>query len=202
MTTLLFFDTETTGFTRSGVPADDPTQAHLVQIAAIEANEEGFVRNHMSFVVRCPIPIPQNVVDIHGITSEISLRDGVSERLALQLFKEMTGRADLLIGHGVSFDTEIIRLACARNSMVAPDKPTVCTKTAARMVVRSPSSAAMLAKGNKSFKAPTLGECVKHFFGTGFGEAHDAYADTRACLRVYFELVRQGHVAVPNGVAA
>lgn len=193
MKTLLFFDTETTGFPRSNVPAADPSQAHLVQIAAIETSEDGFIRNRMSLVVNPGVPIPQDVVDIHGISAEIAVRDGVQEAVALNLFLSMMGRCDLIVGHGVDFDMKILSLACERQRVLKRYVPTHCTKSAARLVVNAPASAAMQARGNHSAKAPTLGECVNHFFGAEIERAHDAYADTEACMRVFFEMVRLGH---------
>ena len=43
----------------------------------------------------------------------------------------------------------------------------------------------MLARNNRSWKTPTLGEAYAHFTGRPMERAHNALADVDACIDVY-----------------
>lgn len=180
---ILVFDTETTGLPLFTEPSDDPRQPHIVQIAAELCTPDGTVLETYEAVVNPGVPIPPEVSAIHGITDEIAA-NGIAEYEMLADFFALVDRADLIVGHNVSFDLRMIRIQSARlfgEKWECP-RPTFCTCTEAKDIVKSP------AKTRGKFKKPNLTETVKHFFGEDLADAHTAMADTTACRRIYFAI--------------
>ena len=92
------------------------------------------------------------------------------------------------MAHNISFDQSIMLTALHRlgkkpNRM--DGKSLVCTKEATTDVLKLPGK-------YDSYKWPTLAEAYRHYTGQEIEGAHDALADTQACLIVYRALVSEG----------
>jgi len=188
---ILFFDTETTGFTRPNKPADHPDQPHLTQIAAQLVRPDNTTFMEFSFVVNAGVPIPKQASDVHGITNEIAEVFGVSQETAVDFFLKLYGHADKVVAHNCNFDKQVMASAIARRMQGAAfdfTTPFYCTMKNATDIVKAPPTPKMLAAGRAHWKSPNLGECIQHFFGEELSGAHDAMVDVQACRRVYFEL--------------
>ena len=85
MKPILFFDTETTGLPLWKEPSEDPRQPHLVELAALLVNPD--TREMIAFMDVIIKPngwtIPVDVSEIHGITTERALAEGIPEEEAL-----------------------------------------------------------------------------------------------------------------------
>lgn len=194
---ILFFDTETTGLPDFRAPFDHPSQPHLVQLAALLTEEDGTERASFSILVQPPEGgIPQAAAAVHGISTEIAQRCGVSNARAVAMWDELAGRADMLVAHNIRFDLAVMSSAWRRVlSARRPDltaeygqRALFCTMKAAAPIVNLPPTERMLAAGFTGPKSPKLEECVRHFFGEQLTGAHDALTDVRACARVFFHL--------------
>jgi DNA polymerase-3 subunit epsilon len=182
---ILYFDTETGGLPRHDLPLDHDAQPQIVQLAAL-LEVDGIERGSFSVIVdQEGRAIPPEVARVHGIDDAIAARCGIAIEAALGMWLRLARRAALLVGHNVTFDIEIIRLAFAALGM-----PTACTKDMAEPILRLPPTERMRAIGfGHKFKAPNLGECIRHLFGEELDGAHDALVDVRACRRVYRHIV-------------
>lgn len=194
---ILFFDTETTGFPHKSKPLDHPDQPHVIQLAAILADESGNVVSSFSFLidpgVENGVRIPSGAQEVHGIDEERLWRFGIPPVAALDTFDEMLSRADLIVGHNIDFDVEMMEIAQHKHAEVVRESwlritlPRFCTMKESTDICRLPSTrAATTGKGGN--KWPKLGEAYKHFFGEDLTGAHDAMNDVRACMRIYFHL--------------
>lgn len=184
---ILFFDTETTGLPLFTEPSDDPRQPHIVQLAAELCTPDGEVVDTYQTIVNIGEPISEEMTAIHGITTEKMEAEGIPPKQMLSDFFALVDRADEVVGHNVSFDLRMVRIQSARHfgeKWECP-KPTFCTRTEAKDIVKSP------AKTRGKFKKPNLTETVKHFFGEDLDGAHNAMVDTTACRRVYFAIKEQ-----------
>jgi DNA polymerase III subunit epsilon len=186
---LLFFDTETTGLPLWRDPSDDPRQPHLVQLAALLCGDDGQIAEEYSTIVN-PGPgvrFEPEAVAAHGITPERAAAEGCEPKVALASFFEMVRQAELIVGHNVSFDVRIIRIASARlyTRKWEPTVPTFCTMKRSTNICRIPHANQ---RHPNDWKWPRLEECIRHFFGESLEGAHDALVDVRACHRVYFHL--------------
>ncbi|BBK37742.1 hypothetical protein STAQ_28200 [Allostella sp. ATCC 35155] len=192
---ILYFDSETGGLPRHDLPLDHANQPQIVQLAAI-LEVDAVERGSFSVIVdQEGRAIPPEVARVHGIDDTIAARCGIAIEAALGMWLRLARRAELLVGHNVAFDVEIIRLAFAALGKPAvlaeiAAMPAACTKDMAEPILRLPPTERMRATGfGHKFKAPNLRECIAHFFGEELDGAHNALVDVRACRRVYRHII-------------
>lgn len=192
--TVLFFDTETTGFLDDRLPPDHEAQPYIVQLAAQLCEDDGKPISGFSFIVDPGISngifIPERASAVHGITNERAVQFGVSAEFVLSAFTHVYQRADLLCAHNAKFDKGIVEVAIARHygRSMPMRKPMFCTMEAASPIIKLPPTDKMRAAGFDKPKPPKLEECIKHFFNEELSGAHDAMIDLIACRRVYLHL--------------
>ncbi len=112
---ILGFNTETTGLPDWQKPSGDECQPHIVKIcAALFDDDKKEVVQSMNVIVKPESwDIPQEAIDVHGITVEHAMYVGVTEETALNMFLEMwAGRTR--IAHNTTFDNRIILIAIKR----------------------------------------------------------------------------------------
>jgi DNA polymerase-3 subunit epsilon len=180
MSLALFYDTETTGLPLWKEPSGDPRQPHLVQIAALLVDlETRQVVEEFSVLVKPDgWTIPDDVVTIHGITTEHALEHGIPESEALARFLALHELADERIGHVESFDMRMVRIAIKRfrddaQADAWKAQPAQCTGKLAKAALGMN-------------KMPKLTEAHQQLLGTAMTGAHEAMADTRGCMDVFF----------------
>ncbi|PHS09394.1 MAG: DNA polymerase III subunit epsilon [Blastopirellula sp.] len=185
---LLPFDTETTGLIQFKEPSGGVNQPHMVQVAAMLIDSETKDTLETMNVIIKPDGwvIPQDVIDVHGITNEHTMDVGIPEIEALQMFIDMWKKCDLRIAHNTTFDNRIIRIALKRYMPnLIPDevwkdrKKYYCTWMSFKKLI-----------GGK--KGHTLAEAYKYFMDTELEGAHDAMIDIKACMEVYWGLKEAG----------
>lgn len=188
----LIFDTETTGMVKWKSPPEHPGQPDLVQIAMMLVETEDWrVRNRVSLILQLAdgVTIEPEAEKTHGISAAHCARYGVAPLVAVSLFNQLCMQADEIVAHNMSFDQSIMLTALHRlgkkpNRM--EDKKLVCTKDATTDILKLP--------GNYGYKWPTLAEAYRHYTGLEIEGAHDALADTEACLAVYRALKEKGEI--------
>ncbi|MBR9770005.1 MAG: 3'-5' exonuclease [Gammaproteobacteria bacterium] len=191
MTPILFFDTETTGLPDWKVPSDSEHQPHLVQLAAILADAD--TRREIATLDLIIRPdgweIPDEVADIHGITTEHAQAVGVNEELAVMLFHELWA-GHRRVAHNRTFDQRIIRIAMKRYGFGEMPMEEWADKDAFddTMLIAKPIME-LPPKGKYGWKSPKLSEAYEHFIGKPLEDAHSAMADARACMEVYWALL-------------
>lgn len=192
---ILIYDTETTGLPRWNDPSEDPRQPHIVQLAAVLVDRQNGEIDRMNVIVRPDgWRIPDDVIEIHGITNERAKEEGIAEFDAVQRLLEMSARAEMRCGHNVSFDDRILRIALHR--YFSPEEadrwrdscPAICTMKSATGIISS--------------KWPKLGEIYSHFFARELAGAHQAMTDVEGCREVLWQLVATGLVILPEFAAA
>lgn len=194
---ILAFDTETTGLPDWNQPSDSEHQPHLVQFAAVLLDDELVERASVNLIVKPEgWVISEEMTAIHGISHEQALRFGVSEKLVARIYADLqygTGAEVLAVGHNVTFDLRIMRIAMLRagftkEGLDARKPPIFCTMRKSSPLVNMPPTAKMVKAGFTKPKPPKLGECYQHFFGEELIGAHDALIDVRGCVRVFRHL--------------
>ncbi len=109
------FDTETTGI---------DTRDHIVEIAALSFDEEFEQRRYSSFM-KCPVPIPPEVIALHGITDDM-VRDAPSPTVVMDQFFDFlkfTGTPRVCVAHNSSFDVGMVHRTLERSKMNQGDRP-------------------------------------------------------------------------------
>ena len=199
---ILVYDCETTGLPDFKAPSEAPHQPHLVQVAALLVDPTDWSERASFHAIVKPEgwTIPAEVVAVHGITTERAAAIGIPEKLAVSMVKHLWELADLRIAHNQGFDARILRIALLRHGSREladrwKDAPGFCTADAFEPLCRLPPTDRMKAAGRgDQFKRPKLVEALKWATGTDLEGAHDAMADTRACLRLYRYLAENGRL--------
>lgn len=188
---ILFFDTETSGLPDFKKRASDPSQPHIVQLAAILTDWQGAVLESHNVIVKPEgWEIPKEVSDIHGITPEIALDAGIIEPLAISLIWGMILKTNLLVAHNLTFDKFMLRIAARRFGLLKDEQgewwtnlPHFCTMHNTTALCNIPGKIVGGAP-----KWPKLQEAYQHIFGQPFEDAHDAMADVTAIKDIFFFL--------------
>jgi len=187
--TLIFFDTETTGIPVWKEPSEGENQPHLIQIAAeLTDMESREVIESMDVIIRPDgWEIPEETIELHGITEKIASAQGIPEKEAVQMFLDMHAKADLRVAHNKTFDERMIRIALKRyyDDLDSEDiQPSDIWKTGESFCTMYGSRKAMGFK-----KLPTLAEAYEAATGKKLDGAHNAMNDTKACRAIYFAIM-------------
>lgn len=195
MQTALFYDTETTGVPVWNSPSEDPCQPHIIQIAAELCDESNGKTIDQLCVLVQPDgwEIPDEIVQLTGITNERAARDGVPIQDAMRTFLALWRKATFRIGHNESFDMRMVRIEMMRqldHDDPFHDQwkgaPAFCTQSKSTKIVNLPPTEKMLAAGRKTPKSPTLSEAYRYFTGNDLADAHDTATDVMATKAVYY----------------
>lgn len=184
---LLFFDTETTGVPRNyKAPASDlKNWPRLVQIAWLLADDDGGEIESAEYIVKPEgFTIPAEAARIHGISTEMAIRDGLDIKSVLAEALMCLGKVSQLVGHNIDFDEKILgaELLRAGHPNCVETKQRLCTMRSATDYCRLP--------GPYGYKWPKLEELHRKLFNQPLDGAHRALVDVRACAKCYFELRR------------
>lgn len=187
----LIFDTETTGLPKNyNAPISDlDNWPRMVQLAWQLHDERGQLVEVKNFIVKPEgYTIPYNAEQIHGISTERAMREGVELSFALEEFNKALAKSQFNVGHNIEFDIKVMGAEYLRKQIATTlhDLRVVDTKEETTDYCAIPGG-----KGGK-FKWPTLTELYQKLFNEGFAEAHNASADVEATTRAFLEAVRIG----------
>lgn len=187
----LLFDTETTGLPKNWkAPVSDVNNwPRMVQLAWLLYDDGGNLLNERDYLIKPEgYTIPENVVKIHGISTEKALTEGKELRAVLNEFISFIEQANYLVAHNISFDEKIVGCEFVRCSISNPidSKKKICT------MLKSTNYVGI--QGQYGYKWPNLSELHYKLFKTNFTEAHNAAADIKATAKCFWELRRLGKI--------
>ena len=189
---VLFFDTETTGIPERSWNWDTDFEQypHVVQMAWMHGCK---VETH---IIRPDgWEIPQETVDVHGITTEYALEHGEPFASVVDMFIQDCHDAGLICGHNIHFDTSIIKAnilrELGREYYDANDVENALYKGKRIDTMRPTMKWVDARMANGRLKFPNLSELYSRCFPGESFPAHDALEDVKAvakCLPVILEL--------------
>lgn len=186
---LLFFDTETTGLPKKKYAplTDFINWPRMVQIGWIYFEDEKEVTRGMKIIKPDGFEIPKEASDLNGITQEKALTEGINLRDVFKEFGPLARKADVLIGHNISFDLNIVGAESFRiyERNFLEGKKSVCTMFGTIEFCQIPSQ---FDHPDSRYKWPKLGELYKKLFNEELVNAHDALIDIEATAKCYFKL--------------
>ena len=185
----LFFDTETTGLPKNWkAPVTDlDNWPRMIQIAWILCDAAGNKIETKVYIIKPDgFIIPKEASDVHGISTEKAIREGVPLIEVLNEFNTAISKSDYIIAHNISFDEKIIGAELLRNSVQSNFESTrkLCT-------MKSSTDYCQI-RGNYGYKWPTLSELHIKLFGVDFEDAHDALVDISITEKCFWALRSKG----------
>lgn len=173
---VLVFDTETTGLT-----------GHVIQMAIVFLNSAGGELATYNRLWKTPLTIHPRAMEVHGITQERLILEGVDPKEELLLLGRIFGAAReagaRMVAHNSRFDVGRLRETALYHGVVPPveDGDVLCTMTASKMHCN-------LRNARGLPKAPTCNELHRILMERDFeGPLHDALGDSRMTARCYWE---------------
>lgn len=191
----LIFDVETTGKPKKyDAPPDDLSNwPRMVQIAWIKYDKDGGEIEHGGCIIRPDgFTIPDDATEVHGITTEIAMKDGVPLKDALNGFLASVDESNLLVSHNISFDENVVLSELIRENFDHSNfknKPKVCTMKDSTRFCQIPGYYG-------EYKWPKLSELYYKLFGIDITNAHTAIGDTKACADCFFKLKEMGIITI------
>ena len=200
---ILFFDTETTGLP---LDYDEPftnvkNWPRLVQLSWIlEETQTNEVTEHDFIIEPVGFIIPFAATKIHHITHDWAERNGKPIKSVLHRFDFDILQADLLVGHNIEFDLNIVAAEFYRlkkdnrgvfgtgtiNAIIKNllSKPKFCT------MLNGTNYTKIEVPYQDEYKWPKLAELYRYFFGYDFKGAHNSLDDIRATRECFWEMER------------
>lgn len=201
----LFFDTETSGFIKKNLSADDVNQAWCIQIGALLTDHNGNELEKLDLMIK---PDGRSMhpmaLATHGIELEYAQEHGLPELEVANQFGTLLRKANLIICHNYLFDWGHANALLERNmdnlsdearSAFYLDTPSFCTMKDKKIV----KFCGLKNKANRS-KVPKLIELYEKLFEESFDCAHDAMADISATKRCFFELINLDVIEIPINI--
>jgi len=173
----LVIDTETTGLPLKGVPASAPTQARVMQLAALLM--DGPKRIGALYTLLFPNwpGVHPMALAAHGITTSRCNAVGVGQKQTLALLDEMVDAADVVVAHNYKFDYQMLTIEYELQGRLFTPRAHACT-----MEILTPICG--LKRANGAAKWPNLAEALKHC-GFAASNTHDAWDDAVCCAALW-----------------
>lgn len=206
---VLVFDTETTGLPASyNQPLSDLSKwPYVIQLSYIVFDTTSKeILDYTDHIIRLAddVAITSESLAIHQITKERSQRDGVPMQYALREFSQAAKDVDIIIGHNIQFDKNMLTVEFQRNKMKnrlyrkdGEPIPEYCTMKQTVNMCKIPFSRASSFKG---YKWPSLSELHAHLFKREPKGTHNAIADVMICLRCYVYIQHGYDITADNDV--
>jgi DNA polymerase III epsilon subunit-like protein len=204
----LVFDTETTGLPKTKYinPTTLEYWPHIVQFSYVvyDSSLNEIIESN-DFIIKMPenILIPEESSQIHGITNNISNEKGVSLTFALNEFFNSLKNVDILVGHNINFDINMIKVSLLRiinDKSYSPQQikqykenfhyilnynKIVCTLKDSI----SFCNINLIDKNGKSYlKYPKLSELHEKLFNKTPNNLHNSFYDVLVTLRCFMKL--------------
>jgi len=204
---VLVFDTETTGLPKTKIINPDTLNLwpYIVQFSYViyDINLNDIVGSSNNIVkVSKEVIIHEDSVKIHGITNEISSMKGSHLNIILKDFFYHLRNVDLLVGHNVSFDINMVKVELMRMIYLneSPDE-TKLYKTDLHLLTNFKNICCTLKdsielckietldkKGKTYYKYPKLIELHQKLFETTPNNLHNSFNDILVTLRCYVKM--------------
>lgn len=225
---VLIFDTETTGLPKTKLLTKEVLHLlpFIVQLSYVIFNT---VTNRIEVIQDHIINIPLDIqispesTNIHGITKEITLSKGKALKDILFQFIEDYESCDLLVGHNLSFDVNMLKMETMRliqtslyfeklyleefleklimesnnnnNNSNNSNTKHYCTM---KKTITYCDIKVIDKKGKEYIKFPKLSELHKKMFGYIPKNLHNSLHDVLVCLRCFYQIEYKTDLLIEN----
>lgn len=195
--TLLFINCQTSGLFKKGLALDDPNQPWVCSIAAELTNDSGDQLAAIRTGIRAgDRKVTEGAQKVHGISSQLASRTGVSELSALGVLcgrESFASQARYVVGHGLQFDKDVITSVLARNGRDAKTWVRAGLQFIDTMTAAAPFCKLKSEHESGAYRWPNLDEACKVLLGEEpRAGVHDAWNDLHRCKALFFHLRERG----------
>ncbi len=190
----LVYDTETTGLPKNwGAPVEDVENwPRIVQFCFGIYNEKGKEISFSNFII---IPegfeIPAAVAEIHGVTQERAMAEGVSIKNAMAIFAAAALMSNAYVAHNIGFDRKVVGAEIERIKKLFGTGNDFIPLMEELDTMKNGTALCKIPGARGGYKWPKLQELHMELFGENFDGAHDAMNDVRACAKCFFEMKKR-----------
>lgn len=203
----LFIDLETTGLPKQKklyhggkvfhkyYNLEKYNKARIVQLSYIIYDNNRNMLNEYDYIIKPNgfTSIPQKSIDIHKITYEKAMEEGVELSIVLDELYKNLDRVNMIVAHNIRFDksvllSEAFRMKNMKFVRKLTYKPTFCTMIKTRDICKLPSN------NYDGYKNPKLNELHFHLFRHRVkpGILHNSLNDIRITAKCFYKLLRKG----------
>jgi len=193
---LLIFDTETTGLPIGRNTSIIATNKwpYIVQLSYLlydTTNNTVIEQLDTLINIQSPVIIPQDAINIHGITNEMCKENGRDIKEILENFNNVLLQADQIVAHNLQFDKSMLLVEFIRNRLTNNFTtsnlpiPEFCTM---QHSIELCSIMRINKYGTSYKKYPKLIELYQKLFNETPSGLHNAMADVIVCLRCYCKM--------------
>lgn len=193
---ILIFDTETSGLPqdRNATLISTHKWPYILQLSYILYNTtEKCVLEYFDTIINIEdyVVIDPNSINIHKITKEKCKNEGRNIKSVLNIFNNVLKNTDLLVGHNLQFDKNVLLVEFLRNKIVNNFNinnkpiPSFCTMTHGKSICNLTFKTR---DGRILPKNPKLIELYKHLFNCEPLGLHNSMSDVIVCFRCYYHM--------------
>lgn len=195
------FDVATSGLPDWKAPDNDLKQPHIVRLSTVTIIPGVRAFGETDDIVRPDgWSIPPETVAIHGVDKATAEAKGRPEGDVVRHFLAAIADADEVVSYGISFDARILRIAMVREGFGEDEIDALkerlkggCLMRRATDVCYLPPTHAMLARGQRGFKQPTLAEAVRILLNEELPALpRPTYVDAHLAGRLYLAMQEGG----------
>lgn len=194
----LLVDIETSDLLRADLPLSDPAQPWACAVAAELCREDGTAVDFISTRIKSEgRAIRAGAEAVHGVSTRMAARAGVSEVAALAILCDFAAQADCLVGYGVPFDRKVVESLLLRRGKdarmwVRPGLQVVDLIPACTAICKLPSE-----HPSGGYKWPSLDEaCERILRLLPRPGHHNAWDDLVRTKGLWMELRERGALEV------
>ena len=187
----LIFDTETTGIphNKTAPITDLNNWPRLVQLAWQLHDAHGKLLSQHNYIIKPDgFDIPFKAEQVHGISTQRAIQEGHELKSILALFEKDLAKTQVLVGHNIEFDINIIGAELIRSAL--PTEGFLALQKIDTGIASIEFCQLQGGIGGR-LKMPRLNELHEKLFGEKFDDAHDASYDVAATARSFFGLVEK-----------
>jgi len=202
----LVYDTETTGLPQSKYVKMSLVDLwpHVVQFSYIIYDSEKNKLEKNDQIIKIPenVIMSEDNISLHGITNEMSSSSGVSINNVIEEFLNSIERVDLIIGHNLEFDLNMLKIEIMRIIKDTTNEEMkkkyqekliklgnydkyYCTMKTTVDLCKLPSPNK---KYGDQYKYPKLDELHNHLFGIKPLKLHNSLNDVIITFRCFYKL--------------
>ncbi len=185
----IFFDTETTGLPKDyeAPYTDIDNFPRLVQLAWIVYEDTRVVSRNDNIIKPTGFTIPEEATNVHGISTQSALEKGQKVEVVLRSFLKDVKGADVLIGHNIKFDLNIVQSELFRFNIEndLDHMEVLDTMLLSVDYCEIPSR-------EYGFRYPQLIELYNKLFSESFDDMHNAMADVEATAKCFWAMLERG----------